>query len=648
MLGRLFFYLLHCVSDASDAVARWLRRRWRHRADDERITVDPGMARWGARWQYRFFAALRWCSQLLDLPVQAFRRWRLQRIQPEEQVSLLSTLEGWVTRAFWIFFWILRFPLDQYELFVSKRKASLPTKGVDPNLAERQLQAELQRKSAEAARQQALAKSWTGRLGRWAIAPVAGLWAFWRVYWRTRSVALLGWGIPVTAVVGLLLSVYFHNYWYDYGRLAPRYEVALLEAVKAGDTTRANQYRLKLEQLGVRTDRGQYRAAVALAEEGDWAGAYAKMCEIVDPQRPGFPSAHAWMVQHLLDGRLPVPVDQATKLALQHLQQLRTRVGVSDDLLFWEAMAHYRQQNLPQARVALTEIKRSFPAASALLMQVCWQLQQADAARTAAVAVQRQLQQKVAEGIELTTAELQWQVAATELIGDAAQAAAAVEQWYAANPDSSEARLRRATLLLRSVDAWLQQPSAAGQADALKSLRLAAETIPSEDVAVVQQRLTTLGTGGSRPELHETLYQAVLALPELPSWVLAHVGSLQASRQEWASADELLARATVAEPNLAVAWNNRAFVLNSAFVSRRFEALEYADRAVGLDADRTDFRQTRGLIYFNLRRWDQAIEDLEIASNGVKDLGLIHAALAESYRQIGNPMLAEVYQSQVE
>ncbi len=646
MLGRLWLRLLNFLSELTDWPSRWWRT-WVRRSN---LTDDVPTTRSqrGNRWGRRFSSGLSWLSSLVDWPIQRWQQWRRRGTASQEGISLLTKIEGWSTRALWLLFWVLRFPLDKYEGHLARNKATLPTTVVDPKLAERQLQAELQRKAAEAKRQQALAKSWTGRLGRWAIAPFAGLWAFWRVYWRTRSVALLGWGIPVTAVVGLLLSVYFHNYWYDYGRLAPRYEVALLEAVKAGDTTRANQYRLKLEQLGVRTDRGQYRAAVALAEEGDWAGAYAKMSEIVDPQRPGFPSAHAWIVENLLDGRLSVPADQAAGLALQHLQQLRTRVGVSDDLLFWEAMAHYRQQNLPQARAALTEIKRSFPAASALLMQVCWQLQQADAARTAAVAVQRQLEQKVAEGIELTTAELQWQVAATELIGDAAQAAAAVEQWYAANPDSSEARLRRATLLLRSVDAWLQQPSAAGQADALESLRLAAETIPSEDVAVVQQRLTTLGTGGSRPELYEPLYQAVLALPELPSWVLAHLGSLQASRQEWASADELLARATVAEPNLAVAWNNRAFVLNSAFVSRRFEALEYADRAVGLDADRTDFRQTRGLIYFNLRRWDQAIADLEIASNGVKDLPLIHAALAESYRQTGNPMLAEVYQSRVE
>ena len=645
MLGRFFYWMLRQISDASDAVARRFRRKGRSRS---RVAADVGVARWGARWQYRFFAALRWCSRWLDRPVQWIRRWRLRRAKPEEQVSLLSTLEGWVTRGFWVFFWIFRFPLDRYELYLSKRKALAPTKKVDPKLGELQLQAELQRKAAETARQQALARSWPSRLGRWAIAPVAGLWAFWRVYWRTRSVALLGWGIPVTAVVGLLLSVYFHNYWYDYGRLAPRYEVALLEAVKAGDTVRANQYRLKLEQLGVRTDRGQYRAAVALAEEGDWAGAYAKMSEVVDPRRPGFPSAHAWMVEHLLDGRLPVPANEAASLALQHLQQLRTRVGESDDLLFWEGLAHYRQQNLAQARAALVELKRSFPAASALLMQVCWQLREPEAARVAAVAVQRQLQQKLTEGDALTAAELQWQVAATELIGDVELATAAVEQWYAANPDSLEARLRRATLQLQSIDAWLKQPTAEGQETVIAALRVAAETIPADDFAAVQQRLTTLATGSARPERYESVYQSLLVAADLPPRVWAHLGSLAAARLEWASADELLARATAADPQLAVAWNNRAFVLNSAFVSRRFEALDYAERAVGLDPDRTDFRQTRGLIFFNLRRWDQAIEDLEIASNGVKDLPLIHAALAEAYRQTGNPLLAEVYQSRVE
>ena len=640
MLWKWFLRALQKLSEWTDLPTRW----WRQ----SDIRLARPVANVGRRWKITArlnrlsHRTLQLVAQAIDSPVRWFRRIRpVGRKQPNK-VSWFERAEGAVSRFLLALLWLVRIPLDRIERLFGKPKK---VASANPKLAEKQLKLALKRKVAEKLHRDRLAKSWPGRIGRYFIIPTVGFFNFIRAYTRTRTLAVVWWGIPVTIAFGLLLSVYFQVSLIDYSQLAVRYEVALAEAVKAGNSVEASRFRLKLEQLGVRSDRGEYRQAMALSESGDIQAAYEKMRQIAPPSRPGFPGAHFWIVESLLDDKLSIPPEQAAGIALQHISQLKTRVGDVDHLWFLEGLAHFRLGELEIAKSALRKIGRDFPPASALLLEIHILNQDQTSARTTAVALHRQLQQLVNEGKELTADEQRWRVAASQVIGDETMAVAAVDDWYRSFPESRAAKLNRATLLLRQVDSWLQNPETTSLEQTAARLHAAAGLLTSDDERLVFDRMNQIAGNPTNNPIIATLFSRLLTEPDLEPSIHSHLGSLAAARGLWPEAERLLTRATEASPELSKAWNNLAFVLNSAFPARRGLALECSNRAIELEPQNPDFHQTRGTIYFNMRRWDQAIEDLEVATNGANDRERIHQMLAQCYRQVGNLVLAEIYQN---
>lgn len=637
MFWMWFLRFLQKISEWTDLPTRWLRR------SDLRFSKPWSALR--GHWKFAaylnrfFFWLLISLSHALDWPLHWFRRIRPEGRKQPNKLSWFERAEGSVTRFLLGLLWLVRIPLDRLERWFGRTKKP---QTVDPRLAEKQLKLALLRKNAEKAHRDELAKSWPGRMGRFVILPAFGLFTFARAYAKTRTLALIWWSVPVAITFGLLMSVYFQFSFLDYSQVAVRYELALVDAVKVGDTVQADRFRFKLEQLGMRSDRGDYRTALATAERGDLVSAYETMRRIAPPTTPGFPGAHFWIIETLLDGKLNVPSEQAADLALQHIEQLKTRVGNLDDLWFLEGLANYRQGRIEIAQNALKNIRSEFPPATALQLQIYVEQSNDRSARETAIRLNRQIQQIVDKGRELTAVELRWRATAAHVIGDEASAIAAVENWYRSNPNSREARLNRAALIMRQVDSWLQRPTA-DPSETLARIKLAATTLEAEDLEIVNIRLALVGTNSKKHESIELLFEQLLKSEDLRPQVVAQLGSLLASRGRWDEARNLLVRAVQADPTLASARNNLAYVLNKAFPSRRFEAISHADNAIELDPERSEFRFTRGSIYYNLRRWDQAIPDLEFAINGGKNLDEIHGMLAEAYLQTGDNELAKVY-----
>ncbi|MDP1563881.1 MAG: hypothetical protein Q8M16_21075 [Pirellulaceae bacterium] len=639
MFWKWFLRFLQKISEWTDLPTRWLRR------SDFRFSkpLNALSGRWKLSFYFnRFlFLLLSSLSQALDWPLRWFRRIRPEGREQPNQLSWFERAEGSVSRFLLALLWLVRIPLDRGEHWFGRTKKP---QTADPKLAEKQLQLALQRKNAEQAHRAKLAKSWPGRMGRFVILPAFGLFTFARAYAKTRTLALVWWSVPVAITFGLLMSVYFQFSFLDYSQVAVRYELALADAIKVGDTVQADRFRFKLEQLGMRSDRGDYRTALATAERGDLVSAYETMRRIAPPTSPGFPGAHFWIIETLLDGKMNVPSEQAADLALQHIEQLKTRVGNLDDLWFLEGLANYRQGRIEPAQNALGNIRSEFPPATALQLQIFVQQSNDRSARDTAIRLNRQIQQIVDIGRELTPIELRWRATAAHVIGDEASAVAAAENWYQSNPDSREARLNRAAVIMRQVDSWLQRPTA-DPSETLARIKLAATTLEAEDLEIVSRRLVLIGTNSKKHESIELLFEQLLKSDDLQPQLVAQLGSLLASRSRWDESRSLLVRAVEADPTLASGQNNLAYVLNKAYPSRRFEAISYADKAIELAPDRSEFRFTRGSIYYNLRRWDQAISDLEFAINGGKNLKEIHRMLAEAYLQTGNKELADIYRN---
>jgi tetratricopeptide (TPR) repeat protein len=144
----------------------------------------------------------------------------------------------------------------------------------------------------------------------------------------------------------------------------------------------------------------------------------------------------------------------------------------------------------------------------------------------------------------------------------------------------------------------------------------------------------------------EALYQALIAQEQLPGVLLENFGTVAAMQEDWSNADTLLARAAAVMPDAAIIWNNRAVAVRKGFPQRLEESLQYADRAIELEDGNADFRETRGMIHYNLGNYEAAVEDLEIALNGVNRLELVKTTLVDCYRRLGNDSLADLYEQQ--
>jgi len=560
-----------------------------------------------------------------------------------DRIASLSAGDRFMAR----FFAYLVSPFQRLVDTLDRLGGRSPEKVVDPVAEERKLNTALRRQQLEAERLKELQRSWVSRLGRAFLSPIQGFSDFVWAFVSSRPAGILIWSLPLVAILAVLTVAVYQSQVLDRSLVAARYEVALSDAIRAGETEQADLFRLKLEQLGVRTDRGAYRAALAEAEAGNLSAAYRQMSSIAPFEEPGFPAAHFWIAQNAIDGQLDLQPPESLHVALRHLEHMRTRMGNQSEIYFLQGLAHYHLQQFPAAIDALSRITTRLPAATALLMELHQRNGAPQLAREQAVALHRQLQQMVTEGEVLTEDQFRWQAAATELIGDTQLAQTAVNQWYRRNPDSPDARLYQGTTLLLQLDRWLQRPDPGEVETAVEHFVEASRLIPESRYVLIWQRAARIEQLRNQVPAVKQLYQATLASEDVSGIVLEFFGTAAATREDWGLADQLYERATRAAPEWSRTWNNWAYVLNTAFPQRRQEALTLADRALALDPDNPDYYETRGMIYFNLQQYELAIADLEVAINGVNDLDAVAQALADSHRQLGNIAVANLYQSQV-
>lgn len=93
---------------------------------------------------------------------------------------------------------------------------------------------------------------------------------------------------------------------------------------------------------------------------------------------------------------------------------------------------------------------------------------------------------------------------------------------------------------------------------------------------------------------------------------------------------------------------------NLAWMYSHFEpfdvdrALELANHVVAAKPNHAAFRETRGQVFVQLERWEEAISDLEFALNGLEqsdENAEIHNSLAKCYTQVGNERLASMHRN---
>jgi tetratricopeptide (TPR) repeat protein len=466
--------------------------------------------------------------------------------------------------------------------------------------------------------------------------PVASLGGFVWSWFVTRNQWQLLWGIPLLAVLLPAGWVLAQNVLWGKSRIADQYRAAVALAREAKTFDRLQLYERKLAQLGVNTDATTFNTAMGLAQDGNFDDAYERMSAIAPTDHPGYANAHLWIIQQVLMDRIKISPEKSNALIAAHFQQLATLglKGAEIDLLraFWLT----RGNKPAEAADLLAPLVHSHPSAAIERMRLDALLGRTSDARKDAAIVEDFMDQAKRKNKPLTSDDYQAWCAAEDVLSHTARLQSIADEWLkvdAANKDAQEIqsrlRVQRLTQSLGDSAANLDQIAADIR------LVLANQVVSPE----VRKQIFDLYRQRSVNPSFKKAFDQLVQANGLPPTLADVLGMAAAAEDDWATAEMLLEQVVRELPNNTAAWNNLAYVILKRNGDLQ-HALTAATAAVKSDANNFHFRETRGQILVKLGRWQDAIDDLEFAVNGIPNAPAIHAALAQAYEAIGNTDLA--------
>jgi predicted Zn-dependent protease len=471
--------------------------------------------------------------------------------------------------------------------------------------------------------------------------PIAAAIGFVRIWFVTRSSKQLAWGLPLLLVVSLGAWVAATNIFSGGETVARQYRRAVEQARESKDYTRMHLFERKLAQLGVQTQATDYRTALSFAEQGKFDEAYQRMRALAPEDHPGYPNAHFWIIQNILSGRLKLSPEEGHRLAGAHLTQLdalRVKATALDLMrAFWLA----QENKTAEASKILKPLVLQSPTAAIHRLRLDLATNDAGEAHSDAFAVSEHMHRQKRAGVPLTTEDYRSWAAAEDILGNKIVARTIVNDWLAAQPGDKAARATLAAWSINELGQTLNDPSL-DRRDLARRIEeaFAIENVPSElklqVVAFYHQRADDAAL--------RDLFSMLIENAAIPAALADALGSAAATESNWPLARRLLERSLDADSQNAVAWHNLAFVLLKQ--KKDFDkALIAVNKAIEKQSANLHFRETRGHILVELRQYQEAIPDLELALNGLPDSGDIHQSLAKAYEAIGNSQLAEVHRA---
>jgi len=475
--------------------------------------------------------------------------------------------------------------------------------------------------------------------------PIAGLGGFAYAWLATRHYKALLWGLPAAVLLLPIVGAAAWGLVWGKASASERYKVALRDAVDQRDYARMMLLESKLAQLGADTRHADFKTAEALAEEGKLDEAYERMQRLAPEGRASFAPAHAWVLQRLLSGKLNVPEQDRLRLAGLHLEHL-SHLGIKGpELEFLRGVWEGQNNQLAAASKTLSPLIGRMPNAALERLRIDMALGNFEEARRDAFAVRGHLEDAKRRGEKVEVQQLQALVIAEELLGDAEAQAAAIRQWHAAAPDDPAAKRSVAMLDVRQFNQMVRMPNADPRELADQIVEMV--EMASNPTEYQPQLLQLFGQRKQAPIL-EALIQELITSPQTPLAVVDALGTAAALQGEVELARTLLKRVVDQQPENAVAWNNYGWALMQEPAKNLDAAREAVNNALMIMPNEFRFRETRGQLNVQLQRWQEAVEDLEFALNGMPEARPVHASLAVAYDQLGQSELAAMHRERAQ
>jgi len=482
---------------------------------------------------------------------------------------------------------------------------------------------------------------WLAKVAKPIWYPIVAVCSFAQAWINSRRYKRLALTVPVVALLSLLPLMKGWMWYRGNETAAARYRAAVATAQEEKDYNRVQLFERKLSQLGQDTRLAEYNTALLLERDGKTAEAYERMQRLAPLNAPGYPLAHYWIIQRLLQKKLDVPTDKAYELVGNHLTSLEKTGVKGPEIDLVQANVYAHDNNLEEASRLLKPLIYRNKAAAFERLRIDLSQNRIEDARQDATAVREQMQKQNVTAESLSAQDYHYWMMAEEILGNSDRARELLAKWIKLDPENDAAKKQLGATYLREFQAMLSSPQPVA-ADLAERIKNAFELADQPDA--VKEQLSIMYQQKFTSDVLAELFDRLYNTPNLAPPLAELLGTAAAVSGEWDRAESWLRQSIAGNPNNPAVWNNLACVLLQHSNPPLDEALAAAEKAIASDTSDFRFRQTRGQILLRLGRYQDAVNDLEYALNGMPDLPTIHQSLAKAYDALGNRQLAAFHQ----
>jgi tetratricopeptide (TPR) repeat protein len=351
--------------------------------------------------------------------------------------------------------------------------------------------------------------------------------------------------------------------------------------------------------------------------------------ELAPTDQVGYPPAQLWRAKRLLAEARSSPKGLATAERLLGFVLQSAPENIEANALLGEL--YFKTRRTAQADPHLQRAASDHPELLFLLAKIYdEQGRQSEARRQAELA--RSIFRKKAE-TNPDDREARGYWAAAMLVLEDFPAAVDILQQGLARGDDPFYHQALARVYVAHSDA-LGRDSEASLGDRLALLEEALTHNPS-DPNLLDRLVTIIRMGGEEADRVVSRLRGLLAAGKATALVHFALGIAAWERGETEQSRLHFEQASRDAPQMALVANNLAWVLANTEPHDLPRALELANRAIGRWPDQPKCRGTRGHILVKMRKWKDALPDLEAALRARPDDLDLHRLLAETYENLG-------------
>lgn len=392
-----------------------------------------------------------------------------------------------------------------------------------------------------------------------------------------------------------------------------RYNQSLQAAMEDGDSVRQQLCLQKIRQLGggEHSDHLQYRAICKMAEDGDVQLAAERMLKLSPDHAQGHLGGHLWLANALLQERIGLELDETTRWQriARHVGHAASidpahvavkRLSVELDLRF---------ERHESAVATMNELADQFPEMHLELMHYFAERDRWRAKRHA-MKVVRQYRDQLGE------------------------------------PEFQQHRVLAECLLDTQATSFRSYST---MVDESPPLEITLDTVVLEESIKIA---ATQGTGAESEVAYDTDVEDPFARmnvqrPSAKAMKFLQRGDAYCLANDFEQAAAMYLSACDAGDASGLAWNNLAWIWSNKEPTQLENALEAATRAIAVSPHPRIY-ETRGQILVKLGRWEEAVDDLELALHGSQDIQQkAHSLLAVAHKSLGNIAEANSHQTAI-